>query len=73
VKLTLETKEEQNRKETLMERFSEKLRRNILLKKCLRIWKSYGQEQRLEKTKELRMAEIYLRNLMKKSFYPWRT
>lgn len=43
------------------------------MKKCFKIWKDYEQERKLEKAKDQRMDEIYKRNLMKKSFFPWRT
>ena len=56
-----------------MEHFSEKMRRNLIMKKCFKIMKDYEQERKLAKAKDQRMDEIYRRNLMKKSFFPWRT
>ncbi len=56
-----------------MEFFSEKLRRHILAKKCFKLWREYEIECKIEKTKNARMDEIYRKNLMKKSFFPWRT
>ena len=43
------------------------------MKKCFKIWKDYEQQKKLEKAKDRRMDEIYKKNLMKKSFFPWRT
>jgi hypothetical protein len=38
-----------------MEHFSEKLRRNLIMKKSFKIWKDYQQEKRLEKAQDKRM------------------
>lgn len=35
--------------------------------------KDYEQERKLAKARDQRMDEIYRKNLMKKSFFPWRT
>ena len=56
-----------------MDHFSEKLRRNLIMKKCFKIWKKYEQQKKLQKAQDLRMTKIYQRNLLKKSFFPWRT
>lgn len=67
------TKEEQNRKEKLMEDLSDKMRKNIIMKKCFKIWRDYEIERKRAKALDARMDELYRRNLMKKSFFPWRT
>lgn len=69
----METKEEQSRKEVVMDHFSEKMRRNMILKKCFKIMRDNELERKLARAKDQRMDEIYRRNLMKKSFFPWRT
>ena len=56
-----------------MEHFSDKLRRNLIMKKCFKLWKDYEREQKLSKAQDLRMDQIYKKNLLKKSFFPWRT
>ena len=56
-----------------MEHFSEKMRRNLILKKCFKVMRDNELERKLARAKDQRMDEIYRRNLMKKSFFPWRT
>jgi hypothetical protein len=56
-----------------MEHFSEKLRRNLILKKCFKLLKDNEQERKLAKLKDAKMDAIYRRNLIKKGFFPWRT
>lgn len=43
------------------------------MKKCFKIWKDYQRQKKFEKLQDQRMDMIYRRNLMKKSFFPWRT
>ena len=66
-------KEEQNRKEQLMEFFSEKMRKNLIMKKCFKAMREYELERKAAKARDRRMDGIYQKNLMKKSFFPWRT
>ena len=56
-----------------MEHLSKKYAQNILLKKSLKILKDYEMERKMAKARDKRMDAIYRRNLMKKSFFPWRT
>ncbi len=43
------------------------------MKKCFKIWKDYEKRKKMEKAEDRRMDNIYRQNLMKKSFFPWRT
>ncbi len=56
-----------------MEYFSKKLRKHEKMKKCIKIWKDYEKRKKMEKPEDRRMDNIYRQNLMKKSFFPWRT
>ena len=56
-----------------MDFFSEKLRKNEIMKKCFKALRENQLERKAAKAKDNRMDLIYKRNLLKKSFYPWRT
>ena len=56
-----------------MEHLSKKYARNLLLKKSLKILKDYELERKMAKARDKRMDALYRKNLMKKSFFPWRT
>lgn len=43
------------------------------MKKCFKLWKEYEKETKEGKALDHKMDQIYRRNLMKKSFFPWRT
>ena len=73
IQQTISLKEEQSRKEELMEHFSQRFRRNAILKKCLKILKDHERNRKRNKALERKMDLLYQRNLLKKSFFPWRT
>lgn len=57
----------------VMEHFSEKMRRNMVMKKCFKIMRDYELERKAARALDQKMDQIYQRNLLKKSFFPWRT
>ena len=56
-----------------MEHFSEKFRRNLILKRCLKVMRDYEARKKKARALDRKMDQIYAKNLMKKSFFPWRT
>lgn len=45
----------------------------MIMKKCFKALRDYELERKAAKARDRRMDLIYQRNLMKKSFFPWRT
>lgn len=43
------------------------------MKKCFKIWREYEIEKKRERALDAKMDKLYRNNLMKKSFFPWRT
>lgn len=60
-------------KEARLEYLSSLYARNHTLKKCMRIFKNYQQHRLEKKAQKARLLSLYQRNLLKKSFFPWRT
>ena len=56
-----------------MDHLSSKYARNLLLKRCIKVFKDNEAEMKFQKARDHRMDMIYAKNLMKKSFFPWRT
>ena len=56
-----------------MEHLSTKYARNLLIKKCMKVFKDNEAQMQAEKAQTHQMDMIYAKNLMKKSFFPWRT
>lgn len=66
-------KERELKKEARLEYLSSLYARNHTLKKCLRIFKNYQQHRLEKKAQKAKLLALYQKNLLKKSFFPWRT
>jgi hypothetical protein len=56
-----------------MEFFSEKFRRNQILKKSFKLLRENELNRKTARALDQRMDLLYRKNLLKKSFFPWRT
>ena len=56
-----------------MDKLSLKYCQNMLKKKAFKILNDYKQERLIAKARDRQMDLIYQKNLLKKSFFPWRT
>ena len=45
----------------------------MIMKKCFKAFRDYELERKAARARDKRMDLIYQRNLLKKSFFPWRT
>lgn len=69
---TRKLKEKELQKENRLEHLSSLYARNLILKKCVRIFKNYQKHRQEKKALNMRLDGIYHKNLLKKSFFPWR-
>ena len=55
-----------------MEFFSEKFRKNQILKKSFKLMRENKLKRKEERILDEKMDLLYRKNLLKKSFFPWR-
>lgn len=66
-------KKEQNRREKLLESFSEKYSQHIVFKKVWKLLDEHRKERQNARLLDQKMDAVYKKNLCKKAFFPWRT
>jgi hypothetical protein len=66
-------KKEQNRRENLMDSFSQKYSEHILMKRAWKFLEDNRNERKFARELDLKMDAVYRKNLLKKAFFPWRT
>lgn len=66
-------KKEQNRRENLMDSFSQKYSEHIILKRAWKLLEDNRSQRKLARELDHKMDAVYRKNLLKKAFFPWRT
>ena len=70
---TIDMKKEQNRRENLLDSFSQKYSEHIVMKKVCKLLDQNRRERKEARELDRKMDELYKKNLKKKAFFPWRT
>lgn len=69
----MELKKEQNRRERLLDSFSQKYSEHTVLKRAWKLVEENREERKVARELDAKMDSLYRKNLIKKAFFPWRT